>query len=115
MKKKRTKKSATVIVNWLGPIILQQSVINGNLHLTLKDPKLGTVYKVIISKNGNNNYRYEDVGLFTRYFSELDYLIWEFELPKHLKNTIEKLPIVKVDEVKTQNNLSQLLELNVMG
>jgi hypothetical protein len=90
----KTKKSINVRIIWISPKILQQSIINGILYLTLKDPKLGTVYRVIISKNGNNNYRYEDVGFFTRYFSELDYLIWEFELPKHLKNTIEKLPIV---------------------
>jgi hypothetical protein len=84
----------SVRVNWLSPIILQKSIIKGVLNLTLKDPKSFQIYKVIISKIGGNKYRYEDVGMFVRFFSDLDYLLWEFELPKDLKKTIEKLPIV---------------------
>jgi hypothetical protein len=85
---------ATVQLNWLSPIILQKSIIKGILNLTLKDPKSFQIYKVIISKIGGNEYRYEDVGMFVRFFSDLDYLLWEFEFPKDLKKTIEKLPIV---------------------
>ena len=85
---------STVQLNWLSPIILQKSIIKGILNLTLKDPKSFQIYKVIISKIGENEYRYEDVGLFVRFFSDLDYLLWEFEFPKDIKKTIEKLPIV---------------------
>ena len=83
-----------VTINWLSPKILQKSIIKGVLNLTLKDPKSFQIYKVIISKIGGNKYRYEDVGMFVRFFSDLDYLLWEFEFPKDLKKTIEKLPIV---------------------
>ena len=84
----------TAGVNWLSPIILQRSIINGVLNLTLKDPKSSQIYKVLISKIGKTEYRYEDIGMFVRFFSDLDYLLWEFEFPKDLKKTIEKLPIV---------------------
>lgn len=85
---------ATVRLKWLSPIILQKSIIKGVLNLTLKDPKSFQIYKVNISKIGGNKYRYEDVGMFVRFFSDLDYLLWEFEFPKDLKKTIEKLPNV---------------------
>ena len=85
---------STVQLNWLSPIILQKSIIKGILNLTLKDPKSSQIYKVIISKIGKNEYRYEDVGMFMRIFSDLDYLLWEFEFPKDIKKTIEKLAIV---------------------
>ena len=86
--------NVTVQLNWLSPIILQKSIIKGVLNLTLKDPKSSQIYKVIISKIGKTEYRYEDVGMFVRFFSDLDYLLWEFEFPKDLKKTLEKLPIV---------------------
>jgi hypothetical protein len=91
----KTKNLETVTINWLEPQILQKSLINGILNLTLQDPKNHIIYEVIISKIGNNHYRYEDVGMFVRFFSDLDCLLWEFELPRDLKNTIEELPIVK--------------------
>lgn len=84
-----------VTINWLSPKILQKSIIKGILNLTLQDPKSLIIYKVNISRIGRNEYRYEDIGVFTRFFSDLDYLLWEFELPIHLKNTIERMPIIK--------------------
>ncbi len=81
-------------LNWLSPIILQKSIIKGVLNLTLKNPITFEIYKVNISKIGKTKYRYEDVGLFVRFFTDLDYLLWEFEFPRDLKKTIESLPIV---------------------
>jgi hypothetical protein len=85
---------ATVRLKWLSPIILQKSIIKGVLNLTLKDPKSFQIYKVNISKIGKTEYRYEDFGMFVRFFSDLDYLLWEFHFQKDLKKTLEKLPIV---------------------
>jgi hypothetical protein len=42
-----------------------------------------------------NEYRYEDVEILIKFFSDLDNLLWEFELPIHLKNTIERMLIIK--------------------
>ena len=83
--------NVTVQLNWLSPIILQKSIIKGILNLTLKDPKSFQIYKVIISKIGENEYRYEDVGMFVRFFSDLDYLLWEFEFPKSLEVELNKI------------------------
>lgn len=89
------KNNIIVQINWLSPIILQKSTIKGILNLTLQDPKSFQIYKVIISKISKNEYRYEDVGMFSREFDNLDFMLWEFELPKDLKSIIKNLPLTK--------------------
>ena len=79
--------------NFVGPKVIDQKVVNGKLELLLNNKVM--THKVIISKKTLNKYIYRDVDLFSREFDDLDYMLWEFELPRDLKNTIAKLPIVK--------------------
>ena len=79
--------------NFVGPKVIDQKVVNGKLELLLNNKVM--TYKVIISKKTLNKYIYRDVDLFSREFDDLDYMLWEFELPRDLKNTIAKLPIDK--------------------
>lgn len=80
-------------LNYVGPKVIDQKVVNGKLELLLNDKVM--TYKIIISKKTLNKYIYRDVDLFSREFDDLDYMLWEFELPRDLKLIIENLPIGK--------------------
>lgn len=67
-------------------------IIENRLNLTRRFPTMGDV-KIIITKT-KDGYNYEDIGMFTRNFTDLDFMIWEFELPKSLKEVIRNLPVI---------------------
>jgi hypothetical protein len=89
----KTQLENVIVFNYVGPKIIDQKIVNGKLELLL-DNKVMT-YKVIISKKTLNKYIYRDVGLFKREFDDLDYMLWEFELPRDLKSIIKNLPLTK--------------------
>lgn len=72
-------------------IPFEYNVKNNQLNLVRKFPGMGDV-KVIITRT-IKGFNYEDVGMFNRNFTDLDYMMWEFDLPKSLKKVIENLPI----------------------
>ena len=80
-----------LVLNYVGQNIIDQKVVNGKLELLLNNKEMA--YKVIISKKTINKYIYIDVGLFKREFDDLDYMLWEYELPKDLKSIIKNLPL----------------------
>lgn len=87
----------TVNLHFVGPQIVKESLEDGRLKLKLKTSYF--LYDVVISKIGKNKFHYHDLELFERTFDNLDYLLWEFELPRSLKQTIESLPIVKIKKI----------------
>lgn len=93
-------------------ISIEYEIKGDKLNLIRKFPTMGDV-KIIITKT-KKGYSYEDVGMFKRNFIDLDFMIWEFELPTSLKEVILNLPIV--DE-STQSFISDSMkeELEVMG
>lgn len=82
-----------LVLNYVGQNIIDQKVVNGKLELLLNNKEMA--YKVIISKKTINKYIYIDVGLFKREFDDLDYMLWEYELPKDLKSIIKNLPLTR--------------------
>lgn len=82
-----------IVLNYVGPKVINQKVVNGKLELLLNNKT--TTYRVIISKKTLNEYIYRDVELFSREFNDLDYMLWEYELPKDLKSIIKNLPLTR--------------------
>lgn len=89
----KTQLKNVFVLNFVGPKIIDQKVVNGKLELLLNNNEMS--YKVIISKKTINKYIYKDVGLFKREFDDLDYMLWEYELPKDLKSIIKNLPLTR--------------------
>lgn len=89
----KTQLKNVFVLNFVGPKIIDQKVVNGKLELLLNNKEMS--YKVIISKKTINKYIYIDVGLFKREFDDLDYMLWEYELPKDLKSIIKNLPLTR--------------------
>lgn len=77
-------------------------VVENRLNLLRRFPSMGEV-KIIITKT-ISGYSYEDVGMLKRNFTDLDYMIWEFELPKSLKEVILNLPIVNDSKESYQSD-----------
>lgn len=95
-KKNRIKTPKIINLNFTEPDIVNLKKEKNHLYLTLKRNTM--TYNVIITRIGTKKFVYEDVGLIKRTFTDIDYLIWEFELPKHLKSDLESLPIGDIEE-----------------
>ena len=90
---KKKQLENVLVLNYVGQNIINQKVVNGKLELLLNNNEMS--YKVIISKKTINKYIYKDVGLFKSEFDDLDYMLWEYELPKDLKSIIKNLPLTR--------------------
>ena len=83
---------STINVNFREPKVLNKRVVDGKLELFLNWGKFGNSLS-LISKT-TKGFSYEDVGFMKRNFKNIDSMIFEFELPRVLKNDIEKLSII---------------------
>ena len=100
----------TVVMNYREPKVLNKKVENGKLRLTLDWYQLGKG-ESIISKTPYG-YNYEDVGYMKRSFTEIDTMMWEFELPQFLKIDIENLPLLNEDKNKPELTNTGEIELS---
>jgi len=92
------------IINFIGPKVITSNVIDKKLNLKLDWGINGNVNisKVVISKT-KNGFLYEDYygtnePKLTRNFFDIDFMFWEYELPKCLKQIVKKLPVTESKE-----------------
>ena len=76
-------------LNFPAPKVLSKQIQNNKLILELQWSPF--IYGRTIITKSKYSYTYEDVGFFKRSFESLDNLLWEYELPRELKNIIESL------------------------
>lgn len=85
-------------------------IIENRLNLTRRFPTMGDV-RIIITKT-KDGYIYEDIGMFTRKFTDIDFMIWEFELPKSLKEVIKNLPVIdESKEIFISDTMEEIIKI----
>jgi hypothetical protein len=99
----------TLEIKFKEPKVLGKSIKNGKLELTLDWFQSG-ISQTIITKTPSG-YNYEDVGFMKRNFTDLESMMWEFELPNFLKKDIENLLIIDEDKNQIELTKSGLIEL----
>ena len=83
------KDKTRVNITFKSPTILSKKIEKNIIILILNWGKLG-IGRTIIEKT-KQGYSYEDVGVFKRNFTEIEHMVWEFELPRELIKDIQSL------------------------